>query len=107
MPTGPPQPPAPCSLLPLDEDIVVDLPNVLVQCFSRPKVGRIEWLALLPCEVLLGRPVIRRECIHVRTPLEVMTQLVGECFPGFLAPVEVAQPGKAREIGRASCRERV
>src|SRR6266700_3593694 len=101
-------PPMPCRLhlLPaplhvprrtFHEYVVIHLIDTRRKLLSGPVEDRIKRLALLPCEVLLGGPVIRRERIHVRTPLEVMTQLVGERFPGFLAPVEVAQPGKARE----------
>src|SRR5213592_2421209 len=89
--------PAPCSLLRLDEHIVVDFPDAVVERLSRPEEGRIERVALVPREVLLGDPVVCGKGVHVRTPFEVMTQLVGERLPGLLAPVEVAEPGEARE----------
>src|SRR2546427_4284267 len=89
--------PAPGSLLPVDEDIVVDLPDAVVECLSRPEEARIEWVAFVPREVLLGSPAVRAEGIQVRTPFEVMPQLVGERLPGLLAPVEVAEPCEARE----------
>src|SRR5882762_2856445 len=46
---------------------------------------------------MLASPVVRVDSIYVRPPFEVMTQLVGERFPGLLAPVEVPEPGEARE----------
>src|SRR5947208_8216526 len=78
--------PAPCSLLPLDEHIVVDFPDAVVERLSRPEEGRIERVALVPREVLLGGPVVCGEGVHVRTPFEVMTQLVGERLPGLRTP---------------------
>ncbi len=84
-------------LLPLHEHVVVDLPDAVVERLSRPKEERIECVALVPREVLLGGPIVRGEGIHVGTPFEVMPQLVGEGFPGLRTPVEVAEPGEARE----------
>src|SRR5204863_6973101 len=58
---------------------------------------RIKRLALVALEVFVRGPIVRLESVEVGTPFQVVTQFVGERFPGFLAPVEVAQPGKARE----------
>src|SRR5207302_10923821 len=67
-------------------------------------IYRIKRLALVALDVFFRGPIVRLESVEVGTPFQVVTQLVGERFPGFLAPVEVAQPGKARERDRKSTR---
>src|SRR6266496_1405858 len=101
-------PPMPCRLhllpaplhLPrrtFHEYVVIHLIDTRRKLLSGPVEDRIKRLALVAAEVFFRGPIVRLESVKVGTPLEVMTQLVGERFPGFLAPVEVAQPGKARE----------
>src|SRR2546427_11992548 len=101
-------PPMPCRLhlLPaplhvprrtFHEYVVIHLIDTRRKLLSGPVEHRIKRLALVALEVFFRGPIVRLESVEVGTPFQVVTQLVGERFPGFLAPVEVAQPGKAHE----------
>src|SRR5207245_4095173 len=86
------------------EYVVIHLIDTRRKLLSGPVEHRIKRLALVALEVFVRGPIVRLESVEVGTPFQVVTQLVGERLPGFLAPVEVAQPGKARERDRKSTR---
>src|SRR5713226_6112047 len=90
--------PLPLSRCPaLDEHVVLDLIDPVGDLLTRAVEHRVERVALLAREILLGRPIVGLERTGVRAPFEMVAQLVGERLPRLLAPVEVAQPGERRE----------
>src|SRR2546425_9937798 len=101
-----PHEPDPLLLLhyPSDEDIVFHLVNAGRHFLAGAVEDRIERLALLAGEVLLGGPVIGLESGDVGPPFQMVAQLVRQRLPRLVTPIErteLGQRGKGAVVERS------
>src|SRR5258708_16466524 len=88
-----PGPPVPAQVM-LREDVVIHLVHTAGDALSRPVKHRIEGLALVAFEILLGGPVVVLERGDAGAPLEMVAQLVAHLIPRLAMPFQrpVAPP---------------